>query len=218
MAVDALRLHLHLKQDKLLLILLNGLLLQVDYLLRLEGHLLRSQGLSVGAVRANHTRLLETHHHLGVKSILLRNGTEHLLLLLHGLGLSWLLYWLLRTLFLNWLLNHLDWLGLRLSLCHDFSNFGLALLHWGFNRGRLGLLSLFNGGLWLLLLFSFIGLLGSCLVDQLFATTVAAASSATLSAFTVSAASGEIATLCASSAATLLSLSLSNIFLDLRFF
>lgn len=218
LAVDALRLHLHLKQEKLLLILLYGLLLQVDYLLRLESHLLRSQGFTVRAVRANDTWLRETHHHLGVEGILLRDGTEQLMLLLHGLNLSWLLYWLLHTLFLDWLLNILIWLGLRLSLCHDFSNFVLALLHWGFNRGRLGLLSLFNGGLWLLLLLSFIGLLGSCLVDQLFATTVSAASSDTLSAFTFSATSGKITTLSASSAATLLSLSLNKIFLNLRFF
>lgn len=116
------------------MILLNGLLLQVDYLLRLESHLLGSQGLAVGAVRANQAGLLEAHHHLGVEGKLLRHDAEHLLLLLHGLGLSWLFYWLLCALLLNWLLNRLDWLGLGFGLRNDFSNFRLALLNWSLHR------------------------------------------------------------------------------------
>lgn len=140
LAVASLLLHLHLVEDQLLLVLLDGLLLHVDYLLSLLLHLLGGQRFTIGLGRWQHAWLLKGHHVSWVKSHwLLWEASEHLILLLLDRCLDFflmgffdrLLYWLRFLVdclffFNNFFSNVVDWLVmLRSCLMGDL--FGLLV-------------------------------------------------------------------------------------------
>ena len=179
-SIDAWILHRHLKEKQLLLVLLNGVLLHLHYVLRLHGDLLWRQWFTIRAISVHHSCRGHLHHHLWIKHHwLLRELTKHRLL--DWLWLSWLLFGLLwngfRLFFNDLLVLHFL---LHNNLLSNF-RFNMMSLSWS-------VLHLFDRLFRVRRMLLFLGLLGLGLVDHLFATSFATLAT-TFAAITLSATS-----------------------------